>query len=141
MVILFFQQLSHSEAFLDDQLLPADDVFIFRELYDRTQAEAQNDFQQKDKYSFKGYFKSDGKNGIPLGAFNVPRGSVRVTSGGRELVEGVDYVVDYNIGNVQIINPTLVASDAPIQVDVENNIGFNQQRRRYMGVDVLACIQ
>ncbi len=124
-------------AFLDDQLLPEDDIFVFRELYDRTQAEAQNDFQQKDKYSFKGYFKSDGKNGIPLGAFNVPRGSVRVTSGGRELIEGVDYVVDYNIGNVQIINPALVASDAPIQVDVENNIGFNQQRRRYMGVDVL----
>ena len=122
---------------LDDQLVPEDDVYIFKELYDRTQAEAQNDFQQKDKYSFKGYFKSDGENGIPLGAFNVPRGSVKVTSGGRELVEGVDYVVDYNIGNVQIINPTLVASDAPIQVDVENNIGFNQQRRRYMGVDVL----
>ncbi|MGI9532889.1 cell surface protein SprA [Lutimonas sp.] len=122
---------------LDDILVPEDEVYIFRELYDRTQAEAQNDFQQKDKYSFKGYFKSDGKSGIPLGAFNVPRGSVKVTTGGRELVEGVDYVVDYNIGNVQIINPTLIASDAPIQVDVENNIGFNQQRRRYMGVDVL----
>ena len=47
------------------------------------------------------------------------------------------FAVDYNIGNVQIINPTLISSDAPIQVDVENNIGFNQQRRRYMGVDVL----
>lgn len=124
-------------SYLDDQLLPDDDVYIFRELYDRTQAEAQNDFQQKDKYSIKGYFKSDGQSGIPLGAFNVPRGSVTVKSGGRELIEGVDYVVDYNIGNVQIINPTLLASDAPIQVDVENNIGFNQQRRRYMGVDVL----
>lgn len=122
---------------LDDILIPEDDVYIFRELYDRTQAEAINDFQQKDKYSFKGYFKSDGKSGIPLGAFNVPRGSVKVTTGGRELVEGVDYVVDYNIGNVQIINPSLISSDAPIQVDVENNIGFNQQRRRYMGVDVL----
>ena len=123
--------------FLDNELLPEDDVYIFRELYDRTQAEAQNDFQEKDKYFIKGYFKSDGQSGIPLGAFNVPRGSVKVTSGGRELVEGVDYVVDYNIGNVQIINPALIASDAPIQVDVENNIGFNQQRRRYMGLDVL----
>jgi len=122
---------------LDDKLQPQDDVYVFRELYDRTQAEAQNDFQHKDKYAIKGYFKSEGKNGIPLGAFNVPRGSVTVTSGGRELVEGVDYVVDYNIGNVQIINPTLIASDAPIQVNVENNIGFNQQRRRYMGVDIL----
>ena len=52
-------------------------------------------------------------------------------------MEGVDYVVDYNVGTVQIINPALVASDAPIQVNVENNIGFNQQRRRYIGFDVL----
>ncbi|MCD6544644.1 MAG: cell surface protein SprA, partial [Flavobacteriaceae bacterium] len=122
---------------LDDILVPEDDVYVFTELYDRTQSEAQNDFQQKDKYFIKGYFKAESKNGIPLGAFNVPRGSVKVTTGGRELIEGVDYVVDYNIGNVQIINPTLVESNAPIQVSVENNIGFNQQRKRYMGVDVL----
>ena len=122
---------------LDDILLPEDDIYIFNELYDRTQSEAQNDFQQKDKYFIKGYFKSEGTNGIPLGAFNVPRGSVKVTTGGRELIEGIDYVVDYNIGNVQIINPTLLASDTPIQVSVENNIGFNQQSTRYMGVDVL----
>ncbi len=122
---------------LDDQLLPIDDIYVFNELYDRTLSEAQNDFQRKDKYFIKGYFKSQGASGIPLGAFNIPRGSVVVTSGGRELIEGIDYVVDYNIGNVQIINPTLLASDVPVQVSVENNIGFNQQRRRYMGVDVL----
>jgi len=122
---------------LDKILVPQDDVFVFNELYDRTQSEAQNDFQHKDKYFIKGYFKSEGQNGIPLGAFNIPRGSVTVTTGGRELIEGIDYVVDYNIGNVQIINPTLIASNVPIQVNVENNIGFNQQRRRYMGLDVL----
>ena len=122
---------------LDDILDPQDDNYVFNELYDRTQSEAQADFQHKDKYFIKGYFKAESKNGIPLGAFNVPRGSVKVTTGGRELIEGVDYVVDYNIGNVQIINPTLVESNAPIQVSVENNIGFNQQRKRYMGVDVL----
>ena len=126
--------------YLDNELVPEDDVYIFRELYDRTQAEAVNEYQQKDKYLIKGYFKSDGQSGIPLGAFNVPRGSVKVTSGGRELVEGVDYVVDYNVGNVQIINPSLIASDAPIQVNVENNLGFNQQRRRYMGIDVLHVV-
>ncbi len=122
---------------LDNILDPEDQIYIFHELYDRTQTEAQNEFQNKDKYIFKGYFKSEGRNGIPLGAFNVPRGSVIVTTGGRVLVEGVDYVVDYNIGNVQIIDPILISSNAPIQVSVENNIGFTQQRRRYMGVDVL----
>ncbi|MCF6296829.1 MAG: cell surface protein SprA [Flavobacteriaceae bacterium] len=122
---------------LDNILLPQDDIYIFNELYDRIVTEAKIDFQKKDKYLFKGYFKSDGADGIPLGAFNVPKGSVTVTSGGRELIEGIDYVVDYNIGNVQIINPSLLASNAPVQVSVENNTGFNQQRRRYMGVDIL----
>jgi cell surface protein SprA len=115
---------------------PNDGLFIFTELYTKTKAQAQNEFQSKDKYLLKGYFKSESRGGIPLGAFNVPRGSVRVTSGGRELIEGVDYVVDYQIGNVQIINPNLVASNAPINVSVENNNGFSQQQRRFMGIDV-----
>ena len=113
-----------------------DEKYIFTELYDRTKSEAQNDFQYKDKYLIKGYFKTESNNGIPLGAFNVSKGSVTVTSGGRELLEGVDYVVDYQIGTVQIINPNLTASNAPINVSVENNNGFSQQRRSYLGVDV-----
>ena len=115
---------------------PVDEKFIFNELYELTKAQAQNEFQTKDKYSLKGYFKSESRNGIPLGAFNVPRGSVKVTSGGRELAEGIDYVVDYQIGTVQIIDPNLISSNAPISVSVENNNGFNQQNRTFMGVDV-----
>ena len=115
---------------------PLDEKFIFNELYDLPKAQAQNSFQSKDKYSLKGYFKSESTGGIRLNAFNVPRGSVTVTSGGRELAEGVDYVVDYQIGTVQIINPNLIASNAPIDVSVENNNGFNQQQRTFMGVDV-----
>lgn len=115
---------------------PSDEIYVFNELYDRTQIEAKNDFQQKDKYLIKGYHKSESANGIPLGAFNVPKGSVRVTTGGRELVEGVDYVVDYQMGRVQIINPSLEASNAPIQVSVENNAAFNLQTKRFLGIDI-----
>lgn len=113
-----------------------DEHFIFRELYSITQSDAQNNYQSKDKYLLKGYYKSEGQNGIPLGAFNVPRGSVVVTTGGRNLVEGVDYVVDYQIGNVQIINPALISSNAPIQVSVETNNAFSTQDRTFYGVDV-----
>ncbi len=115
---------------------PADDQFVFNELYDRTRVQAQTEFQNKDKYFLKGYFKSESQSGIPLGAFNIPRGSVTVTTGGRELLENVDYVVDYRAGTVQIINPNLIASNAPISATVENDTGFNQQRRRFMGLDV-----
>jgi cell surface protein SprA len=113
-----------------------DDIYIFNELYEITQSEAKNNFQQKDKYIIKGYHKSESANGIPLGAFNVPQGSVRVTTGGRELVEGIDYVVDYQMGRVQIVNPSLEASNAPIQVSVENNAAFNLQTKRFFGVDI-----
>ena len=121
---------------LDDILDNSDDQFIFNELYTKTKATAKNEFQSKDKYFLKGYYKSESRGGIPLGAFNVPRGSVTVTSGGRELLEGSDYVVDYQIGTVQIINPNLIASNAPINVSVENNNGFSQQQRRFMGFDI-----
>ena len=64
----------------------------------------------------KGYFKSEQSGGIPLNAYNVPRGSVTVTAGGRQLVEGVDYVVDYMAGRVQILDPGLQSSGIPINV-------------------------
>ena len=121
----------------DIGLNPAvDERFLFRELYLNTKINIKNNFQNKDKYFLKGYFKSESAGGIPIGAFNVPRGSVRVTAGGRQLVEGVDYVVDYPLGRVQIIDPGLQASGTPISVSTENNAVFNQQRKTFMGVDI-----
>ncbi len=113
-----------------------DAPYIFNELYSNTQSQARNNYQNKDKYFLKGYYKSQGAEGIPLGAFNVPQGSVTVTTGGRVLVEGVDYVVDYQIGRVKIINPSIEASNAPIEVSVENNSVFNLQSKRFFGVDI-----
>lgn len=135
--LIYFPVVEPFGDHLDNILTDSDDeLLIFNELYDRTQSDAQNNFQTKDKYVLKGYYKSEGRNGIPLGAFNVPRGSVNVTTGGRVLVEGVDYVVDYQIGNVQIINPSLIASNAPIQVSVESNNAFSTENRRFMGLDI-----
>ena len=115
---------------------PNDEIYIFKELYEETKSEAKNNFQSKDKFLIIGYHKSETSNGIPLNAFNVPKGSVRVTAGGRELVEGMDYVVDYQIGRVQIIDPALEASNTPINVSVENNAVFNLQTKRFLGIDI-----
>lgn len=112
------------------------DFFVFDELYLDTKINVQNNSQDKDKFFLRGYFKSKNSGGIPIGAFNVPRGSVTVTAGGRQLVEGVDYVVDYQLGRVQIIDPGLQSSGIPIQVSTENNLVFNQQRKTFMGIDV-----
>jgi len=133
---MMFPKVQPFGDYIDDILDADDDQFVFHELYELTQQEVKNTYQQKDKYKIKGYYKSDSASGIALGAFNVPQGSVHVTSGGRELVEGVDYVVDYQIGRVKIINPAIEASNAPISVSVEQNAIFNQQRRSFFGVDV-----
>lgn len=112
------------------------DQYVFDELYLDTKINVKNNNQNKDKFLLKGYFKSENASGIPLNAYNVPIGSVTVTAGGRQLVEGVDFVVDYPNGLVQIIDPGLQSSGIPIQVSTENNSFFNQQRKTFMGVDV-----
>jgi cell surface protein SprA len=49
--------------------------------------------QDSDKINLlRGRYKSSGGDGIPIGALNVPPGSVVVTAAGRILVEGIDAV-------------------------------------------------
>ena len=134
---IFFPEPEPFGNDLEDALTnPLDANFLFKELYLNTKVNIKNNFQSKDKYFLKGYFKSESSGGIPIGAFNVPRGSVKVSAGGRQLVEGVDYVVDYQLGRVQIIDPGLQASSVPINVSTENNAVFNQQRKTFFGIDV-----
>jgi cell surface protein SprA len=117
-------------AYNDNQL-----KYVYSSLYKSTQAAALQN-SSKNKFQLKGKFKSSGGDGIPIGAFNVPKGSVVVTAGGRKLVEGVDYTVNYQAGRVQILDPALSASNTPIQVSVENNSTFGRQTRRFYGINV-----
>ncbi len=136
--LIYFPQAEPFGEDLRDEITDAADrdKFLFEDLYLTTKIQAKNEFQDKDKFFLKGYYKSDASRGISLGAFNIPRGSVNVTAGGRRLVEGVDYVVDYQLGRVQILDPGLEASGVPINASVENNTFFNQQRKTFFGVDV-----
>ncbi|WP_310560761.1 cell surface protein SprA [Flavobacterium sp.] len=109
--------------------------YVFRSMYANTQAGALQD-SDKNKFLLRGKYKSTGGDGIPIGAFNVPRGSVIVTAGGRVLVEGIDYSVNYQLGRVQILDPSLQASNTPISVSLENNSIFGQQTKRFFGIYV-----
>ncbi|WP_434037036.1 cell surface protein SprA [Formosa sp. 4Alg 33] len=109
--------------------------YVYNELYDVTKTKAL-DYAEKNKFQIAGRYKSSGGEGISIGAFNVPRGSVSVTAGGRVLVEGIDYTVNYQLGQVQILDEALKASNTPIQVSTENNAVFGQQTKRFMGVNV-----
>lgn len=109
--------------------------YVFRNMYALTKAGSLQD-AEKNRFLLKGRYKSLGTSGIPIGAFNVPRGSVRVTAGGRQLQEGIDYTVNYQAGTVQILDPSLEASNTPINISVENNAVFGQQTRRFTGINV-----
>lgn len=109
--------------------------YVFRTLYSNSQAKALQD-SDKNKFELRGKYKSTGGDGISIGAFNVPQGSVVVTAGGRVLIEGIDYSVNYQRGTVQILDPSLQASNTPIEISLENNSVFGQQTRRFFGVNV-----
>ncbi len=112
------------------------DKYVFRTLYTGTKTQAEQQESEKNKFQLKGSYKSTGADGIPIGAFNIPQGSVTVTAGGRTLVEGVDYTVNYQLGRVQILDPTLLNSNIPISVSTENNSLFGQQSKRFTGLNV-----
>ena len=109
--------------------------YVYRNMYSRTKSAALED-ADKNKFLIKGTYKSQGISGIPIGAFNATQGSVRVTAGGRQLQEGIDYTVNYAAGTVQILDPNLEASNVPINISVEDNAVFGQQTRRFTGVNV-----
>ncbi|MFB9078741.1 cell surface protein SprA [Flavobacterium procerum] len=135
---LLFRKLNNGngESYNDPTTYnPNQRKYVFRNMYRNTQAGALQD-SDKNKFLLRGKYKSSGSNGIPIGAFNVPQGSVVVMAAGRRLVEGIDYSVDYQLGRVQILDPSLQASNTPIEVSLENNSIFGQQTRRFMGVNV-----
>ncbi|SHF71568.1 protein involved in gliding motility SprA [Flavobacterium fluvii] len=135
---LLFSKLSNGagEDYKDSSTYnPNQRKYVFRNMYSNTQSGALQD-SDKNKFLLRGKYKSSGGEGIPIGAFNVPRGSVVVTAGGRVLVEGIDYSVNYQLGRVQILDPSLQASNTPINVSLENNSIFGQQTKRFFGVYV-----
>ena len=110
--------------------------YVFREMYTSTKAAAL-EFNEKNKFELKGSYKSKGGNGISLGAFNIPKGSVKVMAGGRLLSEGIDYTVNYQIGRLRILDPSINASNIPLKITVENNSVFGQQNKRFSGFDLI----
>ena len=108
------------------------DKFVYQELYDSSLTKATLD-AEKNKFKLKGTYKSASSSEIYLNAMNVPQGSVKVSAGGITLTEGTDYIVDYTMGTVKIINSAYMTSGQPIQVSLENNSNFNLQTKTLIG--------
>ena len=107
--------------------------FVYQQLYDSTITQAR-EFAEFNRFKLAGSYKSSVSSEISLGAFNLPQGSVTVTAGGRELVEGSDYEVDYNIGRIKILNDAILNSGTPVNVSFENNSLFGFQNKTMLGL-------
>ncbi len=70
---------------------------------------------------------------LNLGAFNLVEGSVRVTIGGTQLVEGTDYRVDYNSGTVTILNSDLI-NTGQINVEYDVHDVFSNATKNVLGM-------
>lgn len=108
-------------------------VYAFDSLYSTTK-QAVLQFPEKNRFVIKGRYKSNSSNEYQLGAFNVPEGSVRVTAGGRELIEGVDYDINYGLGRVTIINDAYMESAVPVNISFEDPALFSFLRKSMIGV-------
>jgi cell surface protein SprA len=102
-------------------------------LYDSIKAIAQT-YANLNRFIMQGQVKgSAGGSEIYLNTFNIPQGSVSVTAGGQVLREGSDFIVDYNLGRVKIVNSALLNSGAVIKVSSESNNLFQIQQKSLIG--------
>lgn len=109
--------------------------YVFEELYDSTLVIAQ-EYTDKNKFTLRGKYQGSNANEIHLNAMNVPRGSVKVTAGGATLVENVDYMVDYTMGVVTILNQSIIDAGTKVDVQLENQSTFSMLRKSLFGLNI-----
>ena len=115
---------------------PIAEKYIFQELYDTTLVVARQN-AEKNKFRLVGSYKSSTSSEIKLSAMNIPRGSVKVTAGGRQLTENVDYTVDYNSGYLRILNEGILESGQTISISMENQNVFSMQKKTMLGTNLV----
>ncbi len=123
----------HEKIFPDEPELA--NKYAYDSLYTLTKTSAEQ-YSEKNKFSLKGYYSSQSGAEISLNAMNVAQGSVTVTAGGMQLVENVDYTVDYTLGRVTILNEGILNSGTPINISLESNSGFSAIKKTFLGTRI-----
>jgi len=107
--------------------------FAFTELYTNRQSNAGQS-SKNSIFRIKGTARGGVSDTYFLGSFGLIPGSVRVTANGIELSEGVDYEVDYVIGNIVITNRQYLSSGQEINIEYESNQLLQIQQTTFTGV-------
>lgn len=112
--------------------LPTDESdLIFDSLYTAKKEIAFENTQNRF-YEISGSSKGGVSSSFFLG--ELVEGSVKVFANGAELIEGVDYEVDYSFGSVSILNDRFLAPGQNLRVEYENNQFFAIGQKNFTGV-------
>ena len=112
-------------------ITPSLQGYTYQPVYDTTKNYAQY-YKAQDKWELTGKNTGESSANYQLG-FNVVENSVRVLLNGRELREGVDYKVDYNIGQLNIMNDAALVPGADLKITYEQNDLFQLASKTMLG--------
>ncbi len=107
------------------------DSLRFNQVYDTSKTFAQQN-RERNKFLIKGMYSGEASSVYNLG-FSVVENSVRVLLNGRELSAGIDYVVDYNIGQLTIRNDAALVPGADLRITFEQNDMFQLASKTLLG--------
>ncbi|MCZ2355921.1 MAG: cell surface protein SprA [Bacteroidia bacterium] len=107
--------------------------YAYPQLYSMTQVDASQFFPQLNRFKMKGTYQGASSSEIQLNAVQIAQGSIKVTANGIQLTEGSDYIVDYNIGKVTILNQGIINSGQEIKVKYESNTLFGIDQKTMVG--------
>ena len=118
--------------FEDSNETELSEKYVFDELYSQTQDEAQK-ILSKNKFFIVGTVSSGSGSEINLPGLDISENSVVVMAGNIRLVEGTDYTVNYNLGSVRILNPSILSSGQEVTISFEKADLFNFQTKWLSG--------
>ncbi|MCB9260432.1 MAG: cell surface protein SprA [Ignavibacteriales bacterium] len=104
----------------------------YQAVYDTSVTFAKQD-KARDKFIIVGEYSADATSVYNIG-FNAVENSVKVTLDGRALQEGVDYSVDYNLGQVIIRNEAALVTGANLKITFEKNDLFQLASKTLLGL-------
>ena len=108
-----------------------DKNLAYNSVYDTSKTFAQQD-REKDKFIIEGQYSASSSSVYNIG-FNVVENSVKVTLNGRTLKPGVDYIVDYNVGQITIRNASALVPGANLKISYEQNDLFQLASKTLVG--------
>ncbi len=127
------EDLIDASTLSDEEKATAKELYVFKELYTQKRSNATRN-TAKNVYLIEGSHRGGIPSFYDLRAYSgLVEGSVRVTSGGNTLSEGIDYIVDYLGGTVTIINPSYLVAGRDIAINWEENAFINLQQKTLLG--------